>query len=142
MEGYVRPAPGIACGRKIIGVDLAIDLEYSDPDGVGQRRPPGEPFGIGPGPEDPVSAGNRPGQRRNLIKCVVDENSPRERCDCFIFQCADSKSADQRLDVVPPQHVAENPHGFRWRDERAVHFTGQDPAEERGLDARSRIYTR
>ena len=91
MERDVGARPRLGGRGQIVGVDLAVDLEHGQVDGVGNGRPAGEPVGGSPTTGGRTGrAGSRLGHPDQIVEGVEDqqgvaEGSPppgRQLCDC------------------------------------------------------------
>ena len=109
VQRDVGAAPGVAGRGEVVGVDLAVDLEDLDLDGVGERRAGGEPLGLGPGLQHLGGGGVlRLRQRGDFVEAVIDQGDVGERLGGLVGQLLVLEGGDQRGDVVAAEHGAED----------------------------------
>ena len=120
MQRNVGAAPGIGCGREVVGVGLTRHLEHGECDALGYFRAAGEPLGVGPALQHGFGkAVALVGLFLDVVKLVKHQQRLLQRlgrhgCDLRVVQ-----QVDQRREVVAAQHGAQQLCGALAVDQRA-----------------------
>ena len=143
VQRDVRTAPGIGRGREVVGIGLARHLEDRDGDLLGHFGTAGEPFGIRPALHHLLGLGIA---RLGLGGHVVEEVEHQQR----LLQGVGGHPAhfgivqqlDQRVDVVAPEHRAQQLGGLGSGDQPDLDVAMSDGGQEAGLDLGGIVHPR
>ena len=142
VQRDIGAAPGVAGRGKIVGVDLAVDLEHLHLDDFGHACLVLEPIGSGPRLHDRFGSGVALRQGRHFIKGIIDEGNAGERTGGIVGQRRVLEGIDQRLDVVAADHCAEDDNGFFFGHQRRTGFPLENLPEKVGFYLGCRIDAR
>ncbi len=138
----IGPGRSVAGGRKVVRVDLAVDLEDLEDELRREFRPGQEPLPRRPRLQDGFGQGIRQGQLDDGLEMAVDED------DLFQGFCGRGgdrligQGFDQGFDVVAAEHRPQHADGVFPRNSRrfdiALGYGGQPAGLDlgRGVDAR------
>ena len=118
MQGNIGAAPGVRCGRQVIGIGFTGHFENRHGDSAGHLGAVGEPLGISPALHDVFGVGiARLGFVGDVVKEVKHQQGLFERLRGHGSHLSVVQQVNQRLDVVAAHHGAQQLGGFGLGDQ-------------------------
>ncbi|OPZ04415.1 MAG: hypothetical protein BWZ09_01814 [Alphaproteobacteria bacterium ADurb.BinA305] len=135
VQRDVGARPGVGCGRQVVGVGLAGDLEDGELLRGGDFRAAGEPLGVGPRLHHGFGVGVALlGQLLDVVEVVEHQQGLLETLGGDRAHFGVGQQIDHRLDVEAAQHGAEQLGGLGARHQGTGFLALGDPGQELGLD--------
>ena len=143
VQRDVRTAPGIGRGREVVGVGLAGHLEDRDGDLLGHLGTAGEPFGVCPALHHFLGLGIAClGLGGHVVEEVEHQQRLLQGVGGHTGHLGIVQQLDQRVDVVAPDHRAQQLGGLGSGDQPDLDVTMGDGSQEAGLDLGGIVHPR